>query len=182
MHFARALPPLLLVLVMFSAACVEDKDYGQANTLRPEVNRNSNINVNNEPAEDSTVKLESLINLPVEAEENDFRIEDVKPAKGSDERVPGPTDRILTVVMRFSDEKAAELVELVEKDKAPFEAGVIPEPWFPAELKAKAESEGDQEIKGKAYSAKAFSKSPWLNGSIVRIPQTNFFVLRMSSS
>lgn len=182
MLFARALTPFLLIFSLFTISCVEDKDYGEANNLRPEseTNINANLPVNEKPAEDSTQKLETLINIPVEAEETDFRVDDVK-AVSDDGDDSGPKGKMLTVVLNYSDENAEKLEKLLSKSQQ-FDIEIGAELWFPAELKAKADAEGDQKIKGKGYSADDFAKKPYLKGTILRIPQTNFFVLRMSNN
>ena len=109
MLFARAITPILLAISFFSVACVEDKDYGEANNLRPEVNSNVNSNapVEEKPAEDSKQKLETLIKLPIEPEEADFRVDSMSKNAG-EERVPGPEDYMLTVVLKYSDENAGK--------------------------------------------------------------------------
>ena len=176
--FARTFTPFFLVFALFLVSCVEDKDYGEANTLRPEVN--TNVEVTDKTSEDSIQKLETLINMPVEAEETDFRLDDIQ-ASNTNSRVPGPQDRMLTVVLKYSEENAEKLSERLSEFKE-FDIEIEAETWFPAELKAKADAEGDQKIKGKGTNAKIFGKAPFLKGTILRIPETNFFVLRMSTN
>jgi len=182
MSFSRA--PVRLIIILFAiavAGCVEDKDYGEVSNLRPNVNRNVDVNSNQNIADDSEEKLDSLVNLPFEPVENIFREDEVVTA-GNSERSPGPADRRLTVVLRFSPDDTKALLDKVSKGKAPFETFIEPEPWFPAELKAKSETSGSQQLKGIGYGAQDFMKSPWSNGSLVRIDETDYFVLTLQTS
>lgn len=173
--------PLFLLVTVVSLSCVEDKDYGEANNLRPDINRNVSVNTDGNVAEDEQVALDELINLPFKPVESVFRENEVSAASDSN-RVPGPTDRRLTVVLRFSEEDTIKVMEKIKGEKAPFDAVVEPETWFPAELRAKGDAAGDQQLKGKGYGAKPFTKTPWLNGSIVRVDETDYFVLTLQTS
>ena len=182
MLFARAtLGSIWLLSVLLLVSCVEDKDYGEANTLRPNVNRDVQLNSNDAVAEDSATKLDSLINLPFEPEENEFKISDVV-QNGEDSATPGPKDRRLTVVLRFSKEDTEKLVDRLERRKKPFETEIEAETWFPAELKAKSDASGNQQLKGSGYGAEEFTKSPWLNGSLIRVSDTDYFILILQTS
>lgn len=168
----------VIIFSLFLISCTNpDIDEGEVNKLRPDVNKNANVNVdpNANVAEDSEVELKSLINLPYEPEENVYREDKVGDANNN--RVPGPTDRKLTAVLKFSEENTEKLVKELEKKANPFESKVDPEPWFPAELIAKSQMSGDETIKGTGYSAEMFFKTPYLSGSITRINETEYFVL-----
>lgn len=177
MSLPRVLSLIVISIVACcSISCVEDKDFGEANNLRPNVNRNVDINENSNIAEDSEEKLDRLINLPFTPIENSFREEAVRAATNSN-RAPGPNDKRLVVVLRFSPEDTESLVEKVSKHQEVFKTDVEPETWFPAELIAKSGTSGNEQLKGTGYSAKDFAKSPWLNGSLIRIDETDYFVL-----
>jgi len=169
----------LFTTILFSASCVEDKDMGEANKLRPNVNQNSNVEVNTNAnvAEDSEVKLKELINLPYEPiEDSPFREDKIGNAV-NDNRVPGPTDRKLTAVLKFSKEDTEKVVEAGMKDGKAFEKSIDSESWFPAELIAHSQTTGDNTIKGVAYGADEFVKTPYSVGTLVRVNDSDYFVL-----
>ncbi|MEZ5305848.1 MAG: hypothetical protein R2684_01750 [Pyrinomonadaceae bacterium] len=170
---------ILCVFAVVSSSCVEDKDYGEANNLRPNVNREVEVNDNESIAEDNEDKLGTLINLPFTPVENSYR-EDLV---GPDGRQPkdGLGARRLTVVLKFSEEDTTKLVEKLTTKKTPFKMEVEAEPWFPAELVAKSGTAGNEMLKGTAYGAVDFVRAPWTSGSIVRIDETDYFVLILQS-
>lgn len=174
----------LFAVIIFSASCVEDKDMGQANQLRPNTNQASNnveVNANANVAEDSEVKLKELINLPYEpAEDSPFR-EDRIGNEVDNPRVPGPTDRKLTAVLKFSKEDTEKIVEEGEKKGKPSERSIDSESWFPAELIAQSQTTGDNTIKGVAYSADEFVKPPYSVGTLVRVNDSDYFVLTLQT-
>jgi hypothetical protein len=132
-------------------------------------------------AEDNEDKLDSLINLPFEPEENVYREEQLPVVEGNS-RVPDPNDRRLTVVLRFSDENAEKLIAKVTTEKPPFKTEIEAPSWFPAELIAKSSTSGNERLNGTGYSSRDFVKSPWLNGSLIRVDETNYFVLILQTS
>ena len=122
------------------------------------------------------VKLKDIINLPFEPEFNDFR-EDKVVKKADSDRVPGPTDRKLTVVFKFSPEDTKSLLEQLKSAKLGFETSIEPETWFPAELIAKSDTTGDKTLKGIGYGVEKFAKNPFNTGSLMKIDDTDYFVL-----
>lgn len=182
MSFARAISLIIsLSFAIAALSCVEDKDYGEAGNLRPDINRNVQVNENDNVAEDSEIKLDALVNLPIEPEESVFNEEPILNANTSNSNSESVGKR-LKVVLRYSEEDAAKLVRRLAKENPPFETEVAAESWFPAELKAKSETSGNQQLKGKGYSAVDFAKAPWLNGSVIRIEETNYFVLILQTN
>lgn len=167
---------IIISLLLFS--CTNpDIDEGEVNKLRPNVNTNSNVNIdpNANQAEDSEVELKTLINLPFEPEENVYK--EMKLGNANNNRVPGPSDNKLVAVLKFSEENTKKLISDLETKGNPFETKIDPEPWFPAELIAKSQMSGDETIKGTGYSAEMFFKSPYNNGTLARVNQTDYFVL-----
>lgn len=179
MSLVRAIFFVLALSVIFiGSSCVEDKDYGEANTLRPNVNRDVESNTNQKVAEDNEEKLDSLVNLPFEPIENVFREEPV--VSNTNTAVsPEPGEKRLMIVLRFSTEDTASLIKRASSQGEPYQTSVDPEPWFPVELIAKSGTSGNEQLKGTGYSAKDFVKAPWLNGSLVKINDTEYFVLQL---
>lgn len=182
MPFTRAIIlASALLIVLSAAACVEDKDYGEANSLRPNVNRNVESNTNQNIADDSVEKLDTLINLPYEPVENVFREERIESASNSD--VPAKSaDKRLVIVLRFSPEDTSKIIEKAAGYGAPFEVQVEAEPWFPAELIAKGGTSGNEQLSGTGYSARDFATEPWINGSLIKIDETDYFVLLLQTN
>lgn len=55
------------------------------------------------------------------------------------------------------------------------------EQWFPAELTSMAEVAGETSIPGVAYPAADFFQTPFDDGRVVFIPQTDYIVLELTS-
>ncbi len=177
MPFTRAIFLVAVALILLAvASCVEDKDYGEANSLRPNVNRNVESNTNQNIADDSEEKLDSLVRLPFEPIENVFREESVASASNTGAGAT-PAEKRLVVVLRFTPENTAKLIQKVSGNGTPFKTAVDAEPWFPAELIAKSGASGGEQLKGTGYNARDLGVAPWENGSLIKIDDTDYFVL-----
>ncbi|MCO6511935.1 MAG: hypothetical protein J5I65_14210 [Aridibacter famidurans] len=164
----------LLLSILFLFSCVEDKDYGEANQLRPaeDSNRPANVNINANVAEDSEIKLSELVNIPFEpAQDSVWREDDLPEGAG----------KKLTVVFRFSKEDGDKLREQLSGEGTPFEAKVDPESWFPPELAARSSTTGDETLKGRGYNAASLAKEPYKSGTLVHIDETDYFVLTLQT-
>ena len=84
-------------------------------------------------------------------------------------------------VLRFSPADSAKLVAEAEKVRPAELANISSETWFPAELIAQSEMSGDDDLKGQSYAANQFFQEPYTNGRIVRIENTDYFVLELSA-
>jgi len=173
----------LLTFILLFQSCVSPDSNEDSNTLRPKVNRNVNTadqNANTEAnanlAEDDLVKLDRLINLPFEPKFNDYRQEPVVPT-ADDSRVPGPADKKLTVVLKFTKKDTDKLLKKVAIGNPPFDSETEAESWFPAELIAKSNTSGDGSLKGRGYNAEDFFRSPFNTGTLIHINDTDYFVL-----
>lgn len=94
-----------------------------------------------------------------------------------DNSVPGPTDYRLTAVLKFSNSDAEQLMKKIGAEKLP--GGTIQiEEWFPSELKNKA---AGGELGGTKYDAGEFSRSPYTSGTISRVENSDYFVLKLLS-
>lgn len=91
--------------------------------------------------------------------------------------VPGPTDYRLTAVLKFSNSDAEQLMKKIDAEKLPGGSVQIEE-WFPFELKNKA---ADNELGGTKYDAGAFSRSPYTSGTVSRVENSDYFVLKLLS-
>ncbi|REJ78823.1 MAG: hypothetical protein DWQ47_05100 [Acidobacteria bacterium] len=166
---------ILLSILIFSG-CVEDKDYGEANQLRPpeDTNRPINLNVNSNEniAEDNAIKLSELVEIPYEPEQDSvWREEEIAEDAGGGKK--------LTAVFRFSKEDGEKIREELSSKGQPFDAKVDPETWFPPELAARSSTTGDETLKGKGYNASSLAKGPYKTGTFVHIDETDYFVLTL---
>lgn len=166
----------IFLSTLFLFGCVEDKDYGQANALRPQENAKTPVNINSNAniAEDNELKLSELVNIPFEpAQDAVWREDELSEENGGGKR--------LTAVFRFSPEDGEKLRESLGKNGAPFEGKVDPESWFPPELAARSSTTGDETLKGKGYNANSFAKPPYTTGVIIHIDETDYYVLRLQT-
>lgn len=177
--FKRRILYFTLILSLISLSCATpDIDEGQVNKLRPEINDNANLNVdpNANVANDNETELNTLLNLPYEAEENVFR-EDKANGTANTNGLADSNGNKLTAVLKFSEENTKKLIEQLKSKGESFPTKIDPEPWFPAELIAKSQTSGDESIKGTGYNAEIFFKAPYNSGSIARVNDTDYFVL-----
>ncbi len=177
---------LVCVFALFLAACFSPEDARlEGNSLRPNVNTNFNSNAANANAnttEDDEKELDKLINLPFTPEETVWRNDKlIADADANDNRTPGPNDYKLTAVLKFSKEDAEALIAKAALKHPPTDTELETEAWFPAELIAKSETSGKSTIKGLSYSAETFAKAPYMVGSLVRITETEYFVLKLQT-
>lgn len=87
----------------------------------------------------------------------------------------------LTAVLRFDTQDTAKLLADVEKVKAG-EAATLPvETWFPPDLLVASDVRGDDQLRGVAYAADPFFQDPYTTGRLVRVEDTDYFVLQLSA-
>ena len=112
-------------------------------------------------------ELGMLINMPFETEDAVWRSD--------------PDQKKITAVLRFSSEDARKLTEQAEKQRKPTSAVIGSESWFPAELVAQSDQSGDDSLKGISYAADDFYQAPYTDGRIIRIENTDYFVLELTA-
>ncbi|CAN5408518.1 hypothetical protein BH18ACI3_BH18ACI3_14620 [soil metagenome] len=128
---------------------------------------------------DNVEELGTLVKLPLEPEEVTWK--EFAPNSSNSEQTGSQNLKKLTAVMRFSNENAKKIVGQVENKQAGESASLGAEPWFPAELIAQSELNGDDTLKGTSYSAADFYQPPFTDGKIIRIENTDFFILELVS-
>jgi len=118
-------------------------------------------------------ELRRLVNLPYEPRSAIWQ----RRARGSGESgaAPGPTDWSVVCVLELSEEDAARLVADATRQRPAAAKKVKVLEWFPEEVRRRAGD--DQMLEGQGFDAGLFYKSPLTNGSLVRVPETNYFVL-----
>jgi len=170
-----------LVSAFFFADC---KTYdSDSNVVRQMSNENQNSKIANiggdqNQAKDNAEELSQFIKISFETEEVVWKLEPLgKNPNG--ERSPGPTDAKLTAVLKFKPEDAQKIVEQAATYKPPTETSINVENWFPPELVAKSQESGDETIKGIVYAPNDFAQTPYQNGTLTRIADTNYFILEL---
>ena len=168
-------PPTKLICGFFLSifllsACVHNETDKNANLS---ANKPADYaNENKIPPKDDVEELERIIKLPFHPEEATWRETDLNALNG---------EKKLTVVVQFLSEDANKIVEQVEKYKPAVASDIDAEDWFPAELIAQSQISGDINLKGKSYAANDIFQSPYINGKITRIDDTDYFVLELTS-
>lgn len=165
----------LLFAALFATSCSSSSTENSDSTNRTAANTANSSNSNS--VKDDVDELELTIKVPFHPEEVAWR-EDVL-GKTGDSRVPAPTDKKLTAVMRFLKDDAAKITAQAEKYKPAVPAVINTEKWFPAELIAQSQTSGDETIKGLSYPANDFLNPPYSEGRITRIEGTDYFVLEL---
>ena len=168
----------ILINLLFAESCSNANltNATNANTANKATNSNKKTGAANAVSE-NVDELLNIIRLPEIPKEVMWKEETL--GKNGDNRVPGPTDKKLTAVLRYTPELAAKIVALEEKNKAPEPAEIGVETWFPEELIAQSQLSGNESLKGTAYSANDFFNIPYGNGKITRIEGTDYFVLEL---
>ncbi len=146
--------------------------YKTANTNSSAQGVDSNIEI---VAKDDVEELGKIIKLPFVPEEATYREINLNDSNSA------PNKKKLVVVLKFSIENANQIVAQAEKYNSPAPADIDAENWFPPELVAKSQETGDDFLKGAAYAANDFLQSPYVNGKLTRINDTNYFVLELFS-
>jgi hypothetical protein len=173
------------VSAIFFAACkTYDNDSNVVRQMPGENNQNAkieSIGENQSQAKDDAEELAKHIKIPYETEEALWKTEPVA-ANENTNRPPGPDDTKLIAVLKFKSEDAQKIVEQAEKYRPATETSISVENWFPPELIAKSQESGDETIKGIVYAPNDFAQAPYLNGTLTRIAETDYFVLELSTN
>lgn len=163
---------LLITIALFIGNCASNDKPSNANSTNQNTNSNSAAAI-----KDDIEELEMLVKMPFHPEEAVWR-EDVL-GKSGDNRVPVPTGKKLTAVLRFLKDDSAKVTAQAEKHKAAAPETINTEKWFPAELIAQSQTSGDETLKGFSYPAADFFNPPYSDGKITRIEGTDYFVLEL---
>ena len=171
--FPRLLPALLLsIFSLLQCSCVKPDGSQNANQNAA---GNQTANASNLPpgVRDDVAELNAAVNFPIPPEEAVWR----------EDNVSGKGKKLLAV-LKYDGEDLSKVVAAAEKHNpaaaaAPVEIGA--EEWFPDELTAPLQLTGTDKLKGSAYAANDFFNQPYANGRLIRINETNYFVLELSS-
>lgn len=111
-------------------------------------------------------ELSLLVNVPYETDDVVWK-EDTRSRK-------------VVAVLHFSKRDADAIVAAASAKGTAEQVTVPSESWYPAELIAQSEMNGDEVLRGTAYAADEFYLEPYAAGRIVRVDQTDYFVLQLS--
>ncbi len=142
------------------------KSPGPAN----EANTNRAVEPGMEGAKDNADELRTLINLPYEPEDLIWKEYTAgKPGEKQGRRV--------LAVFQFTPDESRKLIEAASKVRSPVPVALSTEKWFPKELVTQSEIGGEDGIQATAYAANEFMQTPFSEGTISRVDNTDFFVL-----
>ena len=122
-------------------------------------------NENSNTARSNIEELRLVATIPYEAEDVEWK-ED-------------KANKKLVAVLRFSPEDSAKLVAEAVRVKPSEPVSISSTTWFPPELIAQSEMSGDDTLNGKAYAADQFFLDQYSAGRIIRIENTDYFVLEL---
>lgn len=161
---------LLLLFVILSISCGNQTESNGTNANSNAANVTSNEN--SSAANDDVAALGNLVLLPFIPEEVAWHEENVKDS----------SDKKLTAVMKLTAEDAKNLAAQAEKHRPAEAVEIGTEQWFPAELIAQSQLSGNESLKGSAYAPTDFIQLPYKNGRLVRIENSNYFILELSTN
>jgi hypothetical protein len=176
------LKPLLLCIGVFCfVACVGSNEGNRKANLPANLEKSkSTLNENANVAKDDVSELGTIINLPFEPDLSSvWREIDLKVQAG--DRIPGPNDRKLVAVLKFTPENSAAIVAKAETYQPPTSALLEVESWYPPELIAQSGNSGDETLKGNSYAANDFIKAPFISGKLIRVENTDLFILELTT-
>lgn len=162
-----------LLMTIFLNACSGNK-IANSNLAAPDSNQIVNSNVET-VVQDDLEELGKIIKLPYPPEEATYSEINLNSKNNA------PNEKKLVAVLKFSPEDSAKIAAAAEKYKPPVAADIDAEMWFPPEMVAKSQETGDEFLKGTEYAANDFLQSPYLNGKLTRVNDTNYFVLELTS-
>jgi hypothetical protein len=188
-NFSFAVAPCVAVLVCGSlalAACGASDERaagGAAGNSQSSNSRASDMAPTPHQTEDASADVERLsqqIALPVRPAAVLWRQEVLGKQNSA---VPGPTDHRLVAVLEYDEKDARALVEKVRGESKETSVGNVDvEPWFPEAVKKLARKDDDATVvEGAAYDADSFLRAPYTSGKLVRVGETNYFVLKLLS-
>jgi len=163
MAVLKIIANLLIVMaaVLFLACGGPAKNAANSSSATNQSKENANT------ARSNVEELRLIATIPFEAEDVAWKEDQ--------------TRKKLVAVLRFSPADSAKVVAEAERVKPPEAASISSESWFPPELIAQSEMSADDVLNGKAYAANQFFLDQYSTGRIVRIENTDYFVLELDA-
>ncbi len=173
--------------MVFAAAIFTGCDFPKNAPIVSAANDSPHIarNMNQSTARNIEIKtdIESLrdkINLPREPVEVQWTEEIFDNSKGA---APAPSDQRLTALLRYDSQTAAELTRQLDVQSAEKSLGNAEiKDWFPTDVKNLAtEINGKTKLVGAKFSPAEFYRGAYRNGTLIRVNDSNYFVLSLFS-
>lgn len=153
---------------MLISSCSSGKSNSQ-NINQP--TNNSQTAENSNSTKDDAEGLAMIVKLPFEPEEAVWREE--KAGKSGEGK--------LTAILQFKPGDAEKITAQAQSYKQPETINFGVESWFPAEVIAQSQLSGDETLNGITYAANDFFQTPYNDGKITRVPESNYFILELYS-
>lgn len=166
---------VLGVVILHSTACSFPSGQPVGDLKNRTGSINSSMDKDAEISDDIEV-LAQNINLPFRPAEAKWQAKTMGNLNSS---VPGPTDYELTAVLKYTDADAQMLIKRLEEIPVDKKIGSIKvKEWFPEDVRSAAQKINDQiVIEGANYSPDLYLRSPYSGGKLIRVGNTNNFVL-----
>ena len=153
---------LLSIVISISTAC------GGLDANSNSTNANAaNSSQANNAAKTNVEELALLINVPYESEEVFWKDD--------------PQHKRIVAVLRFPANEAERLIADAQKIRPPQKVTINTESWFPPELVAQSDVSGDDTLSGQAYAANAFFQDAYNDGRVIKVDDSDYFVLEMNA-
>ena len=157
----------LILSIQLLAAC--GGAAGNVNRANTNTAAASNSDPASEGIKDNTEEFATIAKLPFPPEEVTWK-----------ETSAGDNKKLLAV-LRFTPDDSKKIVERASRIKAGETVSLDSEKWFPPELVAQSDLNGDDNISATAYPADEFYHPPYTEGRISRVDNTEFFVLELTA-
>jgi len=159
---------IVLILSLTLSAIILTSGCGGAPATNANAAANANSpQTNSNAAKTNVEELGMLVNVPYESEEVFWKDD--------------ASHKRIVAVLRFPQGESNRLIADAEKIRPAQNVSVNTESWFPQELIAQSEMTGDDTLNGKSYSANAFYQDAFNDGRIIRINDTDYFVLELNA-
>lgn len=162
---------LFLVSAVYFLAIIS---CGGSNAADSNANQNSSGNSSNaenvKATKDNVEELSNLIKMPETPEEAVWREDETQNPKG----------KKLTAVLKYTAETAGKVTENAAAQQ-PSEVEIGTEDWFPEELTAQTQLSGNESLKGNSFAASGFLNPPYAHGKLVKVQNTDYFVLELTT-
>lgn len=168
--FAKFILASIGAINLLFAAC-SDSNTGNSNVGNQNVaNAKTSSRIN-----DDIGALSILVKLPETAADEENEV------VWREDETANPNGKKLTAILKYNHATAAKIVASAEKYKPAADAEIGVEDWFPEELIAQSQLSGSESLKGTVYGANDFYSELYAGGRLVRIRDTNYFLLELNS-
>lgn len=163
--------PLLVSVVYFLLVVSCNNPNAADSNVNQNTSGNSVNAENKKLPKDNVEELSNLIKMPETPEEAVWR----------EDETQNPQGKKLTAVLKFTAEKANKISESAAKPQPAAGVQIGTEDWYPEELTAQTQLSGNESLKGTAYAANDFLNPPYTRGKLVRVENTDYFVLELTT-